>query len=399
VSLQPLSRSEIESRIVRFQTKLRGADVDAALILQRADLFYLTGTAQNGVLSVPAEGEPLLLTLRSRSRAREESPLPNLVPLDSPRNIHQVLKENGHGHWRRIGLELDTLPAREFMRLQAQFHGAEIVDISNEIREVRSIKSEYEIRQMEGAAEILRGVFEKIPAILSESEREIDAAAAIEGEMRRARHQGLVRVRRWNMELAGATVVAGASASHPTAFDGADGVEGLYVAVPQSGGERLLRSGEPIMVDIVAGHGGYLVDKTRIFVIGRLRDQELLDAHRFALNLQAEIARRMRPGAVCGAIYSQILEMVSASPFKGGFMGWGENQVAFVGHGVGLELDELPVLMERSHTPIREGMTIAVEPKFFFGDRGGVGIENTWVVTPEGCRNLTADSSDEIISV
>jgi len=399
VALTLVSRSEIESRITRFQTRLRGADVDSALILQRADLVYLTGTAQNGFLSVPAEGEPLFLTQRSRTRAREECPLPNLVPLDSARRLAEVLRQNGHGEGRRIGLELDTLPAREYLRLEEQFPGVEFRDISLEIREVRSIKSEYEIRQLEGAAEILRHVFAKVPAILSESEREIDAAAAIEGEMRRARHQGLVRVRRWNMELAGATVVAGPSASHPTAFDGADGVEGLYAAVPQSGGERNLRSGEPIMVDVVAGHGGYLVDKTRVFVIGRLRDQEMLDAHRLALKLQDEIAQRLRPGSVCGSIYGQVLEMVSGSPFKSGFMGWGENQVQFVGHGVGLELDELPVLSARSSTTIREGMAIAVEPKFFFGDRGGVGVENTWVVTPEGCRNLTADSSDEIIPV
>jgi Xaa-Pro dipeptidase len=399
VPLQLIPKSEIESRIQRTQTRLRGADVEAALVIQRADLFYLTGTAQNGYLSLPTEGEPLFLTLRSRNRAREESPLPNVVPLDSSRRLAEALRENGHGGWRRIGIELDVLPARDYLRIKAQFPGVDFVDISNEIREIRSIKSEYEIRQLEGAAEILRNVFEKVPAILSEAEREIDAAAAIEGELRRNRHQGLIRVRRWNMEMMGATVVAGPSASYPTAFDGADGVEGLYVAVPQSGGERLLRSGEPIMVDIVAGFGGYLVDKTRIYVIGRLRDQEMMDAHRFALKLQSEIAQRLRPGSVCGQIWSQVVEMVSSTPFKTGFMGWGENQVSFVGHGVGLELDELPVISPRSDTTIREGMAIAVEPKFFFGDRGGVGVENTWVVTPEGCRNLTADSSDEIIPV
>jgi Xaa-Pro aminopeptidase len=153
------------------------------------------------------------------------------------------------------------------------------------------------------------------------------------------------------------------------------------------------------MVDLVAGFGGYLVDKTRIFVLGRLRDNELNEAHRYTLKLQEEVQQRLRPGAVCGAIYSQVMEMVSTTPWKSGFMGWGENQVAFIGHGVGLELDELPVLTARSRTTLRDGMTIAVEPKIFFGDRGGVGIENTWVVTPEGCRNLTADSGDDIIPV
>jgi len=296
-------------------------------------------------------------------------------------------------------MELDVMPARDYLRFRETFADAEIVDVSMELRELRSVKTEYEIRQMEAAAEILRDVYEAVPAILAASEREIDAAAAIEAEMRRRRHQGLNRIRRWNMELAGATVVAGASMCSPTPFDGADGTEGLYPAVPQGSGQRLLRPGEPIMVDLVAGHGGYMVDKTRIFVLGRLRDQELADAHRYTLKLQEEAARLLRPGTVCGALYSRIMEMASDSPYASGFMGWGENQVAFLGHGVGLELDEFPILAAKSRTTLKEGMTVAVEPKIFFGDRGGVGIENTWVVTPEGCRNLTADSGDEIIPV
>ncbi len=399
MSLPLVPRAEIESRIRRFQTRLRGADVEAALIIQKADQYYLTGTCQNGVLSVPVEEEALYLVQKSVQRAREESPLAHQAPLESMRRLRETLEAHGHGRWKKIGLEMDSLPALDFLRLREAFEGVEFADISKDIREVRVTKSEYEIQQMEAAAEILREVFAAVPAILSESEREIDAAAGIEREMRRRMHQGLVRIRRWNMELAGATVVAGASASAPTPFDGADGTEGLYPSVPQGSGRRLIRPGEPIMVDLVAGHGGYLVDKTRIFVMGRLRDQELLDAHRYTLKLQDEVSRLLRPGSVCGAIYSQIREMVSETPWASGFMGWGENQVAFIGHGVGLELDELPVLSGRSKTTLREGMTIAVEPKIFFGDRGGVGIENTWVITPEGCRNLTADSGEDVIPV
>lgn len=397
--MQFVPASEIESRLQRFQTRLRGAQVDGALIQQRTDLFYLTGTAQNGILCVSPEDEPLFLTQKSRTRAREESPLANQVPLASPRDLVETLRRNGRGQFKRLGLELDTLPANDYRRYQEMFPQAELVDISLGIRELRMVKSEFEIRQMEGAAEILRVVFAEVPAILAASEREIDACALVEAALRRQRHQGLVRIRRWNMELAGATLVAGASASRPVAFDGADGFEGLYVACPQSGGERLLRPGEPIMVDLVAGHEGYLVDKTRIFALGRLRDADLLDAHRAALKLQDEVSSRLRPGANCGQIYTQVMEIASASPHRAGFMGWGENQVAFLGHGVGLELDEMPILSARSRTTLKEGMTVAVEPKFFFGDRGGVGIENTWVVTPEGCRNLTADSSDEIVIV
>jgi Xaa-Pro aminopeptidase len=152
------------------------------------------------------------------------------------------------------------------------------------------------------------------------------------------------------------------------------------------------------MVDLCGGYGGYVADKTRIFVPGGLRDEEMLRAHHFALQIQAEVQARLRPGAHTGRIYQAVEGIVHDSPFAGNFMGYGDNRSRFVGHGVGLELDELPVLAARSEIVLKEGMVVAVEPKFFFGDRGGVGIENTWVITQDGCRNLTADD-DQIVAV
>lgn len=401
MALSTVPDTEIEARLHRTRVRLQQADVDAALIIQRADFFFLTGTAQNGILSLPADpgSEPLLLVQKSRSRAREESPIARQEPLHSPRDLVSCLQAAGHGAWRKLGLELDVLPWREVKRLEEQFPGVLFVDISMALRELRAEKSDYEISQVEGAAEILAHVYARVPEFLRASEREIDAAAAIEGELRRHRHQALVRIRRWNMELAGATVAAGASASHPQAFDGADGSEGLYPAFPHSGSERPLVSGEPIMVDLVAGFGGYVADKTRIFVLGCPVDSELAEAHRFTLQLQSEIEERLRPGACCSAIYSHVMERVSATAWAGGFMGWGENQVGFIGHGIGLELDEIPIFSARSSTILKEGMTVAIEPKIFFGERGGVGIENSWVITRDGCRNLTHATDDGIIEV
>jgi Xaa-Pro aminopeptidase len=80
------------------------------------------------------------------------------------------------------------------------------------------------------------------------------------------------------------------------------------------------------------------------------------------------------------------------------FMGHGHDRVRFVGHGVGLELDELPILAARQTLPLEEGMVIALEPKATFPGRGVVGIENTHVVTGAGLERLTA-LGDEIVYV
>lgn len=397
--MQHTPRTELDSRLAKFQAKLRSGNLDGAFILQKADLFYLTGTVQDGVLFVPADGDPLLAVRRSVHRARSESALDEVVPLPSMKKLPEVLSHRGHGRLGRVGLEMDVLPAKLYLRLRELFDGVAFEDVSPAIRETRMVKSAYEIGRIEQAAEQLRQVFAEIPGLIREhAAREIDLAARIEGLLRERRHQGLIRTRRFGMEMYFGAVSAGASASYPTDFDGPDGVEGLYAAMPQSGGERLLRRGEPIMVDLCGGYEGYVADKTRIFVSGGLRDEEMLRAHHFALQIQAEVQTRMRPGARTGRIYQAIEEIVRESPFHGNFMGYGDNRARFVGHGVGLELDELPVLTAKSDVILKEGMVIAVEPKFFFGDRGGVGIENTWVVTKDGCRNLTADD-DEIVSV
>jgi Xaa-Pro aminopeptidase len=397
--VQHTPRHELETRLVKVQAKLRSRDLDGALILQKADLFYLSGTAQNAGLFVPADGEPILAVRRSLHRARTESAWPEVVPMKGWEDLPGLLAHRGYGSFRNLGLELDVVPARIYLQLGEILEGVRFTDVSPILREVRMVKSPFEIERIEQAAEQLRQVFALIPEMFREGcQREIDLAARIEGALRQRRHQGLVRTRRFGLEMYFGAVSAGASASYPTDFDGPDGVEGLYAAAPQSGGERLLRRGEPIFVDLCGGYEGYIADKTRIFVPGGLRDEEMLRAHHFALQLQAEIQARMRPGAHTGRIYQAIEEMVRESPFAGNFMGYGDNRSRFVGHGVGLELDELPVLTAKSEVMLREGMVVAVEPKFFFGDRGGVGIENTWVITQDGCRNLTADS-DDIVTV
>lgn len=397
--MQHTPRHELETRVGNVQAKIRSRNLDGAFILQKADLFYLTGTVQNAVFYVPADGEPVLAVRRSLNRARSESAWSEVVPVAGLGGIPDVLNQRGYGLPGRVGLELDVLPAQLYLRFREILPDAEIHDVSPILREVRMVKSSYEIERVERAAEQLRQVFAEIPEMIREDcPREIDLAARIEGALRRRRHQGLVRVRRFGMEMYYGAVSAGASASYPTDFDGPDGVEGLYAGLPQSGGERLLRRGEPIMVDLCGGYDGYIADKTRIFVAGGLRDEEMLRAHHFALQIQAEVQTRMRPGARTGRIYQAIEEIVRESPFHGNFMGYGDNRARFVGHGVGLELDELPVLSAKSDVVLREGMVVAVEPKFFFGDRGGVGVENTWVITKDGCRNLTADN-DDIVSV
>ena len=101
---------------------------------------------------------------------------------------------------------------------------------------------------------------------------------------------------------------------------------------------------------------------------------------------------------MCDAIYRDTLRDVASGGEPPGFMGYGENRVRFLGHGVGLELDELPVLAEKIDMRLESGMVLAVEPKAFVEPYGPVGVENTYIVTDDGPENL-CPLDDELIRV
>lgn len=392
-----LPKSEATARVEQLQRWLRDTSVDAAFIFQNVDLFYFAGTVQSGMLCLPAQGEPLYLVQKSASRARMESPWQRLVPFPGFKKLPEWLANEGIAGLSKVGLEIDVLPTGYYLRLRELFPHVEFVDASEAIRRIRMIKSTYEVDQIRQAAGMLRRAFERLPQWIRPGVTELELSAHLEGFLRTQGHQGIVRMRGFNNQIGYGTLSSGASASYPTPFPGPVGFVGLYPAVPVGGGEHTLSPGETLMADIVGGYGGYLADKTRTFALGKIpRDMEL--AHRLVLDLNGEIETMLRPGTISSQIYRYAIERIKETPYASGFMGAGDSQVRFVGHGVGLELDELPVLAGGFDIPLEPGMTIAVEPKIFFPERGGVGIENTYLVTDSGFEKLTA-FPEEVISV
>src|SRR5262249_25690051 len=185
----------------------------------------------------------------------------------------------------------------------------------------------------------------------------------------------------------------GETASYPHNFDGPVGVRGLYPAVQAMGSRRKLKAGDPVMVDVVGGYAGYIADGSRTYALGSV-SQQMQDTHKFILDLNAWIETQLRAGAIPSEIYSNIQKRVADTSYAPHFMGAGENQVRFVAHSVGLELDETPVIAPKFDTPLEAGVVLAVEPKIFYPGLGGVGVENTYVVTEDKCERLTACSQE-----
>jgi Xaa-Pro dipeptidase len=395
--MNQLLKSELAGRVSKLQLWMQGAAVDAVFVFQNLDAFYFAGTAQSGLLCLAAAGEPLYLVQKSLSRARIESAWDRLLPFPGFKKLPGCLAGEGIGVLRRVGIETDVLPTSYFLKLQELFPGVQFVDASDAIRRIRMVKSDHEAAQVRCAGEMLRAAFDRLAEWIRPGVTELEVMAHLEGFLRSQGHPGIVRTRGFGNQIGYGTFSSGTSATYPTSFPGPVGTPGLYPAVPTGGSRCRLIPGVSLMADIVGGYGGYYVDKTRIYVIGEL-PHEMEAAHKFVLGLTREIESMLRPGLLCSGIYQHALQRVKDSPYAAGFMGAGDNQVRFVGHGIGLELDELPVLAGGFDIPLESGMVIAIEPKIFFPDRGGVGIENTYLVTESGYENLTP-YPEEVLSI
>ncbi len=379
--------SELCIRLEKLQQSMREQEIGGALILQNADLFYFSGTVQQGQLYIPAEGEPVLMIRKDFERAKSESHLRQVISFQSPRQFPEILEQQGLAVPAKLGMELDVLPARQYLSFADMLEQTRIVDISRSIRLVRAVKSSYEVNLIREAARFSDHLAGFVPEVLREGMTEVELAGRIEAEARRCGHQGLVRMRLFGGELFYGHVMAGATAAEPSYLASPTGGAGVSPAMGQGASLRPIGRHEPVLVDLVFVLDGYLSDHTRIFSIGEL-PEDLAAAHNAMLEVQEMVKKAARPGVQAGDLYEMALAKAEDYGLGEYFMGAGEQRIRFVGHGVGLELDEFPFLARGQKLSLEAGMVIALEPKAILPGKGVVGIENTHVVTENGLEQF-----------
>jgi Xaa-Pro dipeptidase len=375
-------RSEIDTRIKKLQDRM--GDLTGAILFESTDLGYFSGTAQEGLIYIPRDGLPTLMIRKSQERARQESPLP-VQPQKSQKSLKKDLDLPAGA---KIGLEMDILPYNNYARLTKALGGDAIFsDISEEIKHIRSVKSDFEVHLIRQAARVLDAGIACVADSLKEGMREIDLAAKVESTMRLQGHQGKVAFRRFNQALPMGHLMAGANAAFPSSVSSPTGGKGMSLFLAQGPGFARIKRGESVLVDYAGCYNGYLADETRIFSLGKL-SARLEEAHQAALEIEETIARQLRPGKKSSEIWSLSEsegERMGYQDFLGGPPG---SKAGFVGHGVGLQIDEYPVIGPVDHG-ILENMIIAVEPKMIFPGEGVVGIEDTFLVGENGTERLT----------
>jgi len=386
--MEPVPMVEITSRVESLIKKVAPAGIGLALIRQPADLFYYTGTVVDGFLAVAPGSQPLLLVRRPHKDPLEAGPWPRAMYRDL-KELPKILAASGFSLRDALALELDVIPAAVFKRIQEQlFPGHAIVDLSPLIRQQRMVKSAYELDQVRRAAAVLDRVHEEVPGLLKPGMSELEVSAALEYRLRLLGHQGLVRVRNWDLEVFYGHVLSGISGLLTAYTDTPSGGPGFSTAFPQGPSLKLLAKGEPISVDLAACVNGYIVDMTRMYALESL-PEAALKAFDAVEELYRLFVAAARPGVKPGDIFTVLSEAVRDRGLADCFMGPGADRVSFLAHGVGLELDEFPFITARFPYPLEADMVLAFEPKFFLPEIGMIGQEDTGRVTPDGVEWLT----------
>ncbi len=379
---------EIENRITKMRRSMEKKEIEGLLVVEKMNFYYLSGTAQDGLLFIPLKGEPLPMIKRELERARVESPLKQIVALKSNKEIPLLIQTHVGKIPKTLGLELDVLPARDYFKFQELFLGTKLMDVSPILRETRKIKSPFEIDLMKKAGEIGKKVYRQAKKILKKGMTEIEFGGLLEAIAKKYGHEGLLRVRSLNYEAYTWHVLSGITGGIVSQSDSPMGGLGLSPAFPVGASLKVMKAHEPILVDFGTCFHGYQADETRMFSIGKMK-QKFIDAYKACEEIHDTVLEETRSGTDCDAIFLKTLRLAEKLGYKDSYLGPPGLQTRFIAHGIGLELNELPFIAQGQSYPLEEGMTFAVEPKIVFPGEGSVGLENTVVVTKKGYEILT----------
>lgn len=365
---------------IRRQMQLQGAD--ACLLCVDVNLYYLTEQIYNGYFYIPVEGDPYFFIKRPAGFSGK-----NVFYIRKPEDITDILQNAGMELPEYLWLETDVLSYNESVRLEKIFRPARLGDAGKLMRNIRKVKTAEEIEQFRISAKRHAEVYEKIRECFHPGMTDLELQYEIEYRMRKMESLGLFRAYGANMDVFMGSLLAGENATVPSPFDFALGGRGEHPIYPLGACGMVLKEGMAVMVDMAGNYTPYMTDMTRIFSIGKL-PEEAYRAHQVSLDIHERIMELAKPGFACADLYREALTIVEKAGLSDCFMGT-HQQAKFIGHGVGLQINELPVLTPRSQEMLESGMVFALEPKFVMAGTGAVGIENTLLVTDYGVEKLT----------
>ncbi len=387
----PALAKELKLRWDKIQQNMSDVHADGLLICDNVNLYYVSGRIFRGYCYIPVKGEPIFFVRRPLGLNGTQ-----VVYIRKPEEIGEYLQKNGIAFPDKLLLESDSISYSNYKRYETIFTPKEVLNGTALLRRCRSIKTPYEIDLIRRSGELHAKAYETIPSLYRKGMTDLEFSIELEHECRKLGSLGIFRIFGQSMEIFMGSVLAGDNADIPSPYDFAMGGAGLDVSLPVGCNGTVLTEGMSLMVDMGGNFTGYMTDMTRTYAIGSV--QELaLKAHETSIAIHQAIAAKARPGVAAKDLYELAAEMANHARLSDYFMGH-RQKAGFIGHGVGIEINEAPVLAPRSRDILAEGMVFALEPKFVIPGTGALGIENTYAVTADGVEKLTV-CKEELISL
>lgn len=386
--ITPQLSEELKNRVSLVATTMQAKGIDSMLISSNVHLYYFSGRIYAGYALIQSNGEITYYVRRPIGFENE----PNVTYIRKPEQIAELSSSQP----KTIALELDTMTYNEILRLQKVFPNAEMVNASPILREQRSVKSDYEISLLKQCSGRHVAAYSHIPRMYKVGMSDIELQICIENKLRLEGCLGIFRIAGQSMEIFMGNILAGNNADNASPYDFAVGGHGLDNALPIGANGTIPTHGQTIMVDMCGNFNGYMTDMTRCYSIGTISELAML-AHNTSIQICHTLAKEAHAGTPAKQLYERALQIATEAGLADYFMG--HNQKAgFVGHGVGIEVNEAPVLAPRSKEILQCGNVIAIEPKFIIPGIGAVGIENTYVVRENNLECIT-NMPEEIIDL
>ena len=375
-------QNDLIVRRMRLKEEMHKSGVEACILTSGINLFYLTGVVYTGFLYFPSEGEPIHFVKKPN-----DIPLDNVVPVRKPEVMADELQNRGIRLPESILIETDILSYSSVLRIISTLKAKEIKNASVLMRRLRMIKTPFEIEQTRLNAQIHKKIYEIVPALYRKGMTDIEFQIEIEYQMRKMGSIGVFFSYGENMNIHMGSLLSGDNAGASSPFDFALGGNGITPLLPLGANGSVIEDGHTVMIDMAGNFLPWMTDITRVYSVGQISELAYR-AHQVSIEIHQAVADKARSGVACSELYEQAYNMVKKSNLTDYFMGI-RQQSKFVGHGVGLEINEPPVLALQSKEVLEAGMIIAVEPKFVIPGTGAVGIENTYLITDNRSENLT----------
>lgn len=378
---------EIIIKVGKIHSALKKQGLQNILLRSVPNCLYITGSVSQSFILVDRSRELPIIFLERPTGTLEGYPEKLIYSVRKPELIPGILSELGLALSNQTALELGYLPVTEYQRLsKLSPNGMSEVDGSALMRNVRSIKTEAELTEIRRVAEIHAEIYRLVPEFYRPGITELELQHELEYQMRRRGSIGLFRAFGARMEIFMGNVISGDNADNPAPYDFTMGGQGVFAMPMGASGQEIL-PGTTVMVDMSGNYGVYQSDITRTYYTGEL-PEEVIRAHDLSIEFHRWFENYAKHGAAVSEVYNHFHKRVEEEGFTDYFMGH-NNQVKFVGHGVGIEINEPPVLTARSKENFQTNMVIALEPKFVFPEVGAVGFENTYIIGKEGAENIT----------